>query len=230
MSPQPCLHNCTCYSSPWKRANIFDCQQKGLKSLPKTVLQDTDWLFLSGNNLGSLNEAPDYLKNISLLDISSSKIEEIDETVMEVIMHNVKSLDIRSNKLKTLPKSITKRNETNKLWISDNPYECNCDMIWMKDWLMDTTSVLDKENVTCSGSKVKGEIKVYNDQQTQVTYFLIDLLIVSWHGLSVRSGQIRTRVEVKSSFRLIFKIFNNKSCKMTTKNLDNQSLNFANQI
>ena len=109
----------------------------------------------------------------------SSLITEIDETVMAVIVKSVKILDIRGNKFKNLPESIAKVNKTNKLWISDNPYECNCDMIWMKDWLMDTTSVLDKENVTCSGSKVKGEIKVFNDQQTQVTYFLIDLLIVS---------------------------------------------------
>ena len=59
------------------------------------MLQDTDWLLLSGNNLGSLNKAPDYLKNITLLDLRSSHITQIDETVMEVIMHNVKSLDIR---------------------------------------------------------------------------------------------------------------------------------------
>ena len=29
----------------------------------------------------------------------------------------------------------------------------------MKDWLMDTKSVMDKENVNCSGHRVKGEGK-----------------------------------------------------------------------
>ena len=185
MFPQPCLHNCTCYSSPWQRANIFDCQNKGFNILPVTVLQDTDHLLLSGNNLGSLNEAPDYLNNITLLDLSSNNIKEIGETVMEVIDENVKSLDIRGNNLKTLPKSITKANKTNKLWISDNPYECNCDMIWMKDWLTDNENVIDKKNVTCSGSKVKGEanhincfsiilsadLKVRNNQETESRAF-----------------------------------------------------------
>ena len=74
------------------------------------MLQDTDYLLLSGNNLGSLNKAPDYLKNISLLNLSSSNIREIYESVMEVIMDNLKSLDIRNNKLKILPNSIAKTN------------------------------------------------------------------------------------------------------------------------
>ena len=156
--PQPCLHSCTCYSSPRKIANIFDCRNKKLTSLPATVLQDTDQLLMSGNNLGSLNKAPDYLRNMSLLNISSSNITIIDETVMKVIVKNVRSLDIRKNKLKNLPKSIAKANKTSKLRISDNPYECNCDMIWMKDWLTTNDNVMDKKNVTCSASKLKGEI------------------------------------------------------------------------
>ena len=32
------------------------------------------------------------------------------------------------------------------------------DMIWMKDWLMDTNVVLDKKNVTCARSGSKGKI------------------------------------------------------------------------
>ena len=156
--PQHCLYHCTCHRSPWDGANIFDCRNKGFSSLPETVLWETDWLLLSGNNLGSLNKAPDYLKNITLLDLSSSNITDIDETVMEFIMHNGKILDIRKNKLRTLPKLITKANRTNKLWISNNPYECNCDMLWMKDWLMDSINIQDKESVTCLTGKMKGKV------------------------------------------------------------------------
>ena len=163
--PQPCLHNCTCYSSPWQRANIFDCQNQSFNTFPATVLENTDWLLLSGNNLGSLNKAPDYLKNITLLDLSSNNIKEIKEAAMKVIMQNVKILDVRKNKLKILPKLITKAIKTSKLWISDNPYECNCDMLWMKNWLVDTRNVIDKINVTCFGGKVKGEINRTNGFQ-----------------------------------------------------------------
>ena len=32
----------------------------------------------------------------------------------------------------------------------------------MKDWLMDTKTVMDKENINCSGHKVKGERKQFS--------------------------------------------------------------------
>ena len=160
--PQSCLHNCTCHRSPWDRVNIFDCQKKSLTSLPETVLDDTDWLLLSGNNLGSLNKAPNYLENITLLNLSSSEITEIGEKVMEIVIKSVKHLDIRGNNLKEIPQINTTANNISKFWISINPYECNCDMLWMKDWLMDTKTVMDKENVNCSGHKVKGERKQFS--------------------------------------------------------------------
>ena len=78
---------------------------------------------------------------------------------MEVIVKSVKHLDIRGNKLITLPEKIKNVNSVNKLWISRNPYECNCDSLWMKDWLVDNMNVQDKDNVTCSSNKVKGKNK-----------------------------------------------------------------------
>ena len=125
------------------------------------MLKDTDQILLSGNNLGSFKKAPNYLESIVLLNLSSSNIREIDEMAIEVIIKTVKTLDVRHNKLTTIPQSISKANKTNRLWMSDNPYDCNCDMLWMKDWLLDTDVVLDKINVTCSGSDVKGETVVF---------------------------------------------------------------------
>ena len=61
---------------------------------------------------------------------------------------------------------IPRQNKTSKLWISDNPYECNCDMLWMKDWLMDNENVMDKKNVTCSGSKVKGKAHIHRSKSS----------------------------------------------------------------
>ena len=140
--------------------NIFDCRNKGLTSLPETVLEDTDWLLLSGNSLKSLTEAPDYLNNITVLNLSSSNIQYIEEKVIKVISKSVMRVDIRGNKLKTLPRAITSLNASTKLWISDNPYECNCDTLWMKDWLIDTKNVQDKYNVVCSTGKMKGKLNL----------------------------------------------------------------------
>ena len=129
-----------------------------MRTLPETILHGTDWLLLSGNNLGSLRKAPQQLSNIKILNLSSSKIDEIDGTVMVVFVKNAKYLDIRGNNLKTIPETIKKAKNTTKLWISDNPYQCNCDMLWMKNWLLATENVVDKKNVICSGSKMKSKI------------------------------------------------------------------------
>ena len=152
--PRPCPHNCNCHRSPWEKVNIFDCRNKGLKSLLKTVLEDTDRLLLSGNSLGSLTEAPDYLNNITLLNFSSNNIEYIEEKVVKVISKSAMGVDIRGNKLKSLPRAITNMKSSTKLWISDNPYDCNCDTLWMKDWLIDNKNVQDKYNVVCSTGKL----------------------------------------------------------------------------
>ena len=80
----------------------------------------------------------------------------INNKMMEAIIRSVKHVDIRGNKLKTLPQTVVNVNATSKLWISNNPYECSCDMIWMKDWLTNAENVKDKHNVKCYGYKMKG--------------------------------------------------------------------------
>ena len=89
--------------------------------------------------------------------MSSSNITYIDQKLMEAILEGVQYLDIRENNLKTLPRTIVNVDSACMLWISNNPYECNCDMIWMKDWLTNSENVKDKHNVTCSGHKMKGK-------------------------------------------------------------------------
>ena len=114
--------------------------------------------------MGSLDKAPHYLRHITSLNLSSSNIREIDETLLSVIIKNVKHLDIRGNNLKEIPQTITKGNIFSEFWISDNPFDCNCDMMWMKDWLVGqgAKNVADKDNVTCSGGKLKGKTSHIN--------------------------------------------------------------------
>ena len=162
------------------------------------MLQHTDWLLQSGNSLGSLNKAPDYLRNITLLDLSSNNIKDIGETVMEIIIKSVKHLDIRGNNLKEIPRIIAKAKNMTKLWISNNPYECNCDMILMKDWLMDRKTVVDKENVNCSGHKMKGERKQFS------IYFISTTKEVNQHStkFNVKTRMHSSRMRIGRSLTI----------------------------
>ena len=94
---------------------------------------------------------------LTRLDISSSNIVSIDKNMITEIRKNIKYLDISNNKLQYLPKEIQDTHNLTKLWISNNPYVCNCDMLWMRDWLIDAENVPDKWHVKCHSGKLIGK-------------------------------------------------------------------------
>ena len=134
----------------------MDCHNKKLTTFPKKILSNTEWLLLSGNNLGVIDTVPSYLNNIVHLDLSSSNVEEISHNIIKAVINNVQYLDISYNKLKKLPSNIVSVSNLTDLWISGNPFDCNCDMMWMRDWLLEAEKIKDKENVTCALGKLKG--------------------------------------------------------------------------
>ena len=81
----------------------------------------------------------------------------IDKGVIKVITKTIKYLDISNNKLQYLPEEIQDIKNFTKLWISNNAFACNCDMLWMRDWLIDAANVIDKEHVKCHSGKWNGK-------------------------------------------------------------------------
>ena len=97
------------------------------------------------------------MKDITNIDMNACRIKSIGEDALNTLLtNNTKYLDIRNNQLKNLPSQITAASDMTQLWISGNPYECNCDMIWMRDWLVEATNVMDKENIKCVTGTLKG--------------------------------------------------------------------------
>ena len=96
------------------------------------------------------------MAQIKFFDLQYSNITEISSKVVKSMLKSSKYLKISHNKIKFLPREITQAGNTTKIWISNNPYECNCDMMWMRDWLVQATNVMDKENVICATGKMKG--------------------------------------------------------------------------
>ena len=72
------------------------------------------------------------------------------------LLRNTTHLDLRNNNLKYLPESITKSDLSTKLWLSRNPYKCDCEMMWMREWLVGQNNVQDKEDIVCIKGKMKG--------------------------------------------------------------------------
>ena len=65
------------------------------------------------------------------------------------------SLDISQNNLETLPQKIQELKSLQQIWLSGNPFLCDCTMTWMIDWLSNATTpsgehvVADYTEVTC---------------------------------------------------------------------------------
>ena len=152
------MYNCACYYSPYDKANVFDCRNKNLTSLPKNILLQTNSILASGNNFGSIERVEKYMENITHLDLSNSRVSHITDGAMRSILMKLKTFNLSNNVLKNLPSSVRETNNNTKLWISNNSYDCNCDMMWMRDWLVKTTSVVDKEQVVRASGKMIGNM------------------------------------------------------------------------
>ena len=149
-----CIDGCTCHYSPWKQANIFTCINGSMTSLPTMMPNDTNWLIFKGNNIGSLTTVQSHLNEIIHFEMSFNNITSISNSAMSILLNNTQCLNIEHNALKTLPRSV--KNYHAELWISHNPYECKCSMLWLRDWLVQSTNVMNGHSIKCKTGKKIG--------------------------------------------------------------------------
>ena len=68
------------------------------------------------------------LSNNVISDIKDELLENLEKGKIEV-------LDLRNNSLNRLPHRITNLSTLREIWFSNNPFICDCGMLWMKDWM-----------------------------------------------------------------------------------------------
>ena len=110
-----------------------------------------------------------YLINVTYIDLSFSNVTAISDDVMSDLVKNKKYLSIARNSLKYVPRAIEGAGNGTELWIGGNPYECNCDMLWMRDWLVSTTVVRDRDDAVCNTGNMKGRCTINNLRQAQLS-------------------------------------------------------------
>ena len=115
---------------------------------------------MKGNNLGELRNVKSYLNEIKYFYMNSSGIIKINDNIVTSMITSTVHLDITNNGMEYLPQSIIHFTNATKLYISNNPYKCNCDMMWMRDWLVEATNVMDKELLICASGKKKGDTHI----------------------------------------------------------------------
>ena len=124
--------------------------------MPNSLPEHTNWLLLSGNNFTSLNtlslQNTELLQYLTKLDLHGSKIRNVSSKMFDIFVenNNLTYLDLSNNELTILPENMQNLSSLQTLKITGNKFKCSCDNIWMKDWLLNETDLIeDYENVLC---------------------------------------------------------------------------------
>ncbi len=137
----------------------MNCSFNNMTTLPDHILPRTEQLIMTGNNLENLDSVAENFPNVKKLDFNRSNIKTISGEAMKLFLLKSSMLYLSNNKLKIIPSLVQAKEYNTKVWLSENPFDCNCDMMWMRDWVQNTTNVMGKEDIVCASGKWEG---IYN--------------------------------------------------------------------
>ena len=157
MNPVICSEtsNCVCYYIP-NQANVFNCSGKHLDGIPSDdeVPALTEWMDFSRNQLSELCVTNVYFSNISVLFLDDNRLRSICDKTIDILGNEkLKALHLANNNLRRLPTNIATWGSSTKLWLSNNPFACACDLLWMKNWMTnksDRTIFEDYYDIECN--------------------------------------------------------------------------------
>ncbi len=135
----------------------MDCSGKSFTSLPRNISELIQWMNFSNNQISFFNNTEEYLKRVLYLDVSKNILEHISKKTLSILAQSKgQMVDLSNNRIASLPEEIKHIPNTTKLWLSGNPFTCNCGMIWMIDWL-NAFFIMDLNSVQCqkNGDRIK---------------------------------------------------------------------------
>ena len=162
--PEACERECHCYFKGGRNAFVADCSNSGLTEIPQSLPNSLDWLILAANKISTISNftsISNILQHITTLDLKQNSIGVIPNEFLEnfVISSKLVFLDISKNNLTSLPKIMKNITSLNEIWISGNPYKCECDNMWMKTWILNNSNVIkDYKNAYCQNASGKIDI------------------------------------------------------------------------
>ena len=190
---------CYCHYNREMLLNTYNCSTPTKLSLPSKIEESTDWLILENSNIIHLCDWLPYLDNVKFLTFKRNKIQTICDTfLMNLIKSKCISVDLSDNRLNRLPKTMLNISHLEQLWLSKNPYHCDCSMTWMAQWLntFKTSTgehvIVDYQNVTCHSGMMIGK-PIYLLSEVDMGCFLSETL---WE-------KVRTAVGVGSAMTVI---------------------------
>ena len=155
---------CYCHYDVQERSNIYNCSSQTLETVPKTIPNFTDWILLENNKVDSLHAPIKFLDKIRFLNLKTNSISFIPGTFTSELLKSktMKQLNLVENKLTSIPKQMQNLRHLEKIWLSGNPFHCDCEMTWMIRWLNNFTTtsgkhiVVDYQHLKCHSGKLIG--------------------------------------------------------------------------
>ena len=132
--------------------------------MPQILLNDTNWLLMENTYITEVDGEAYVSDMIEFLDLKHNAAGVISGKFLEQVNQSKTLiwLDLRENKLETIPQTMAQLSNLKKIWLSGNPILCDCKMTWMIGWLNNFTTatgehiIIDYQDVECSNGKMKG--------------------------------------------------------------------------
>ena len=138
----------------------MNCSHTNITSLAQLPIpNETMWLVARSNRMPSLQWS-ESLKTIQHFDLQNSSIQYITDEFFSKIttMKKARFLNVAKNNLKAFPKTL-KTTNFSEVYLAGNPIDCNCNMLWLTNWLNATNVgriVKDYKRVLCVGGEWNG--------------------------------------------------------------------------
>ncbi|CDW53925.1 LRR 7 and LRR 8 domain containing protein [Trichuris trichiura] len=172
------LHAATFRTS--REIRVLSLQRNRLTDLPSGVfapLVNLSKLILSENNLTSLDEDTFAgITSVNLLSVSHNRLRTVHRRAL-VNFHMLEKLYLNDNQLQQLSNESLAQVSDNLylLDLSDNPWHCNCDAVWLAKWMRDRQEILTNGALTrCEESSVQissiMDDLIFHCEQTNDTY------------------------------------------------------------
>lgn len=148
-----CPAGCHCQDRPHNDTLFVNCTGAGLTEMPDVIPDNNRSkleLFFDNNYIAALKNTS-YIRKIHNISLFSNRIESLDADILKSL--NATHLDFRNNRIVSLPREIRKFSYST-VQLAGNPLECNCESVWLLDWMTldsdrgDTTLTCDSKTGT----------------------------------------------------------------------------------
>ncbi len=157
---QRCSSGCMCTEQPSTGSYLVDCKDRNLCQVPLSVpaeitrFETVDYTYnlsFQNSTLHAL-EARDYFRSASIADFRNNHIHALNYSTLASLRHTPVVL-LDDNDLGYLDPDITALDLKNMtLTLENNPWHCNCEDLWFKNWLMsnDAPKGINFQNIKCA--------------------------------------------------------------------------------